>query len=472
MLQLRGYYIYTRVSLLTQDQSLRSAINSLLFLNLSPIESVLIRKSLIGLPLLVVPTSLEDTKENTREMNQMKCNQQSLWIECCCHLIKAPTLDQGIVVQLTSEQYRDLVFEFSSSRPLYIKGRMTDLEPIFVREKRYPLFEEINHFSLRSRPILRKFFPLVLTAGVLSVMTWISETFESLDPTVLGENRSLVYFWVGESRIGKTVLSQTLVQEYEYNRGGINWQEYQGLALQVYDDLNFSEETISQNLKTLFNTSDEGAIRRVYGMTRIKRSAVLVLLNADTFISLKEQIATNHLQDWISKNSILYPFENDWDPDSDTISDSQLVYGKGSPSSFGEGIVLDRVPEESQPFLPLESLKQSLSVLFSTIKKEPRTQQSFSERVQSLWKTYGKGSFPTPQESFPPAVSPDHCPSHPVQPEAETVRISCREEEDEFESSEERKRMKCKQAKKKAIHYEQEDQDEDESFFEDDEIEY
>lgn len=449
---LKGYYVHVHLDFFTPEQSLRSVIKRLSFLNLTPIESVLIRESKPGIPLLAIPTSLDDTRENTREIEQMK--PQRGWIECCCKLIKEPIVEQGIVVQLTTEQYRDLFLEFRSSRPLYVKGRINELEPILCQEKRYSLFEGANPFSFRTLTIKRKYDPLVLTAGVFSLMTWISETFESLDPTILTEQRSRVYFWVGESRIGKTVLSQTLVKDYEYSRGGVNWQEYQGSSLQVYDDLNFSEETLAQNLKTLFNTSDEGSIRRVYGISRIKRSAVLVLLNADTFISLKDQIATSHLQDWIEKNSILYPFENDWDPDSDTISDSQLVYGKGTPSRFGEGIVLDRQESETPPFLSLDPLFESIQRLFLAIRAEPDQVKklAFNEKVKLLWNQYGKGPFPTPQES-------------PVQAPAQSpVQVPVQEDESSEEQS--RKRMKRRKLKKRRIPLESvsESEEEEDSF--------
>lgn len=449
---LKGYYVHVHLDFFTPEQSLRSAIKRLSFLNLTPIESVLIRKSKPGIPLLAIPTSLDDTRENTREIEQMKPQQG--WIECCCKLIKEPIVEQGIVVQLTTEQYRDLVLEFRSSRPLYVKGRINDFESILCQEKRYSLFEGSSPFPLRTLTIKRKYDPLVLTAGVFSLMTWISETFESLDPTILTEQRSRVYFWVGESRIGKTVLSQTLVKDYEYSRGGVNWQEYQGSSLQVYDDLNFSEETLAQNLKTLFNTSDEGSIRRVYGISRIKRSAVLVLLNADTFISLKDQIATSHLQDWIEKNSILYPFENNWDPDSDTISDSQLVYGKGTPSRFGEGIVLDRQESETPPFLSLDPLFEGIQRLFLAIRAEPDQVKklAFNEKVKLLWNQYGKGPFPTPQES-------------PVQAPAQSpVQVPVQEDESSEEQS--RKRMKRRKLKKRRIPLESvsESEEEEDSF--------
>lgn len=446
---LKGYYVYTRLNFFTPEQSLRSAIKSLLFLDLTPIESVLIRKSKPGVPLLSIPTSLDDTRENTREIEQTK--YQEGWIECCCKLIKEPSVENGKIVPLTIEQYRDLFLEFQSSKPLYIKGRINDFETILCREKRYSLFEGPNPFSFRTLTIKRKYDPLVLTAGVFSLMTWIEETFQNLDPTILTEQRSRVYFWVGESRIGKTVLSQTLVKDYEYSRGGVNWQEYQGLSLQVYDDLNFSEETISQNLKTLFNTSDEGSIRRVYGITRIKRSAVLVLLNADTFISLKDQIATSHLQDWIEKNSILYPFENDWDPDSDTISDSQLVYGKGTPSRFGEGIVLDRQESETPPLLSIDPLFESIKNLFLSIRAENDQVKklSFIDKVKLLWKQYGKGEFPTPQET------PISLVQSPIQSLVQ---------EDESSEEEPRKRMKRSKLKKRKTPIESFSESEEDSF--------
>lgn len=453
---LKGYYIHVHLDFLIPEQSLRSAIQSLPFLQICPIESILIRPSRIGFPLLTIPTSTQDTKENTTEIAKIK--RDDCWVECCCHLREEPKLVQGVVIQLTTDQYRSLVLEFKDSRPLFVKGRVTDLEDILCQEKRYSLFDMdaiTNYpFSLRtlSMTLQRRYDPIVLTAGVLSLMTWIEETFQSLDPTILAEQRSRVYFWVGESRIGKTILSQTLVKDYEYSRGGINWQEYQGLSLQVYDDLNFSEETIAQNLKTLFNTSDEGSIRRVYGITRIKRSAVLVLLNADTFISLKDQIASSHLQDWIEKNSILYPFENNWDPDSDTISDSQLVYGKGTPSRFGEGIVLDRDEKDTPPRLSIDPLFKSLGELFSEIRKDssPSSSLCFEEKIRLSWKKYGKGDFPLPQEPCVQEsldIESQQPQSQRTPPPEQETSPSCKEQ------VEPRKRMKKTKTEKKMKKY-------------------
>lgn len=382
-------------------------------------------------------------------------------LEMCGMFRCEPKIKGCVAVQITREQYARLVAEFLASRPLAYAGGVAE-----AQENGLVLFAEQGLVAQTVRELgldalvahddaaLR---PLVLTAGVLSLVAWLRQTFASLSPPGLAQTRSLVYVWVGESRIGKTVAARLLVPQdaAEYHRGGINWQQYRGRPLQIYDDLTFEEETLSANLKTLFNTSDEGSIRRMYGITRIRKAAVLVLVNADTFITLKERVARNSLRDWMERNTLVYPFTNTWDVDGDTYSDKQQVYAAAAadaastdasasapawrPSTYGRGLVLapaalapaaapasaSRDPQEasaeasadSDPAIdaaidpvPRHEIRASICRLFSALDRRPVGEQgAFVRYVRDEWARLMLPAAGAPDAAPAPAPAPDAC---------------------------------------------------------------
>ena len=87
-------------------------------------------------------------------------------------------------------------------------------------------------------------------------------------------------------------------------------------VLRVYDDLNVQDATIVGALKQLLNPGDEGGVRRPYGVSRIPRTAVLLLLNVDGFHALRERVALARMSDWMARNCVVYPLANTWDIDA------------------------------------------------------------------------------------------------------------------------------------------------------------
>lgn len=370
---------------------------------ISRVEYLLVRPSTRQVPAFKVPDRHGDTERNSqlKEQGQKpepKSGFESLFdseservpVEIYAQLAK-PLAFEGVdcCIALTDRTAEALLHDFLRSRPLYALGRPSvQVLDSTLKALSFSVFDEtaFPQETVLKDPVLRalvkkpqKVLPIMLTRGVLSLCCWLKTAFSALSPSALRPERSYAYIWVGESRIGKTMLSQHLLaSDSEYHRGGIHWESYVGRALQIYDDLTPEDKTICDNVKTLFNTCDKGTIRRPYGYTQIEHSAVLVLLNAESFRKFKEVMSLNCMTSWLTDNTVLYPFENSWDPDSDIVSDCDVVYGSGAKTAFGPGIVQgSESKSESGPGLSSPSLGSGLRV--STLEIEHGIAALFGE---------------------------------------------------------------------------------------------
>lgn len=335
---------------------------------LSRIEYALVRRQTSQIPAFKVPVYRSDTEQNStalsRDTKPKPIHVDDIFdppetsaVEIYAVLAK-PLCFDGVrcCVALTEKTADALLHEFLRSRPLYALGRpcvhvldstLKALSFSVFTEAVFPEQDLLHDSLLRTlvkkpQPVL----PAMLTRGVLTLCCWLKTAFSALNPPALRPERSYAYIWVGESRIGKTLLSQHLLaSEAEYHRGGIHWDSYVGSALQIYDDFATEDKTICDNVKTLFNTCDKGTVRRPYGYTQIEHSAVLVLLNAESFRKFKEVMSLSCMSSWLADNTLLYPFENSWDPDSDIVSDCDVVYGVGAKTEYGPGLVRAATPE-------------------------------------------------------------------------------------------------------------------------------
>jgi len=134
---LRAYYGYLAVP----GRTFSEAIQHISFLDgLIPIETVLIRKARQCLPPLRVPTSRQDTEQNTQRIRAHLCRDKEkkdpleailqeatrpYCVEVCCLLREAPSTSEGsFFVSLTFDQHKELMQEFLRARPLSVAGHI------------------------------------------------------------------------------------------------------------------------------------------------------------------------------------------------------------------------------------------------------------------------------------------------------------------------------------------------------------
>lgn len=188
-----------------------------------------------------------------------------------------------------------------------------------------------------------------LTAGVLSVIAWLSSTlyFESRDPSppfpyLYPLKRRLAFFWIGDTKIGKSLFAQNLMPQIQdetsqvksmiYYSGEVNLIggiETCPSILTVIDDLTVFDERIVNGLKTMINTPEIGncSLKVMYGFSKLVPSSYLFLMNEGSFKTLRAHPLFSQHAQWFEENTIIYPFGNTWiKQDASVYYDHEKIY--------------------------------------------------------------------------------------------------------------------------------------------------
>lgn len=351
---------------------------------------------------------------NRREKKAQAMHVRAIALEMLCHTVRKPTLllkkedthaplSLSITTQTTTglsqDQLAATIDSFLSTQQLYAIGegvthligaRMRSLPyPVFVADGETQRLLRWNKTTLdclvRTRPVMN---PLLLTPGLFALLCWLCVTFDTIAPITFSETRPFVFVWVGESRIGKTTAVKALVEQgIEYHCGSIYWDSYMGDPLQVLDDIAIGDETLVRNLKTLLNSNNEGSVRRAYGTTKIRKCATVILVNDDTFQTLRTKVLEAGSNEWLKKNSVLYPPENSWDEGADIVVDQTRAYVHDTRhrDSYGKGIALlsaDELREYGIPLLSQQRCSEQCSSQQECSQQECSQQQQQQESRQ------------------------------------------------------------------------------------------